>query len=129
MNNKTTDIIGKAGEDFAVKYLKKNKYTILNRNYRSKFGEIDIIAHNKTYIIFVEVKTRKYNSMTRPVESVTFAKQQRILKTAYCYMQSTNLNLQPRFDICEIFCCENKPVKINYIDNAFGQKGSFYAVF
>ena len=107
MNNKTTDIIGGIGEDFAVKYLKKNKFKILDRNYRSKFGEIDIIAHNKDYLIFVEIKTRKVNSMTLPVESVNFDKQNRIIKTAYCYIQSENSKLQPRFDICEVFCESN----------------------
>lgn len=112
--------IGKAGEDFAARYLRKNGYQILERNYHSRFGEIDIIAGKGEYIVFVEVKTRKPGSMVSPLESVTPSKQRKIRQTARFYLAAHQDGLQPRFDVA---CVTEVPGKhgftIEYFENAF----------
>lgn len=119
---------GNFGEDLTEKYLRKKKYKILDRNYSCKYGEIDIIACNKQYILFVEVKTRSENYIYTPSEAVTKSKQLKLLKTATLYLKYNNFNLQPRFDVCEVFIFSNKKPEINYIENAFMQEGD-YATF
>lgn len=125
--NKNTKVTGNFGEDITEKYLIKKKYKILERNYYSKFGEIDIIAVNKTNIVFVEVKTRGENSLGLPSEAVTKSKQRKIMKTAVLYLMQNPSTLQPRFDISEVYISENKSYKINYIENAFIQEGDYAA--
>lgn len=121
---------GQIGEDYTAKFLKKNKYKVIERNLRNKYSEIDIIAEDKEYIIFVEVKTRTGEGITRPADAVNTRKQQMILKAAKHYLAYNNpSSKQPRFDVSEVFLTDNgKPYKINYIKNAFIQGGS-YAVF
>lgn len=122
---------GNMGEDFVAKFLRRNKFKILDRNHRNKYSEIDIIAENKEYIIFVEVKSRTDDSLARPADAVNYRKQQMIIRAAKYYLTYTNQSSkQPRFDIAEVYLSErnNKPYKLNYIPNAFSQGGS-YAVF
>ncbi len=122
---------GQIGEKYTLKFLKRNKYRILECNMRNKYSEIDIIAENKEYIIFVEVKTRTGECSPRPADAVNLKKQQMILKAAKYYLTYTNQSVkQPRFDVAEVFLSEDKskPYKINYIENAFIQGGA-YAVF
>lgn len=123
-NTKTT---GNFGEDVTVKFLKKNKYKILERNFNSKYGEIDIIAVNKSNIVFVEVKTRGERSLGFPSEAVTKQKQSKIFKTAVLYLMNNPGKLQPRFDISEVYISDDKSYKINYIENAFIQEGDYAA--
>lgn len=112
--------IGNYGEKICKNYLKELGYNILELNYNSKYGEIDIIASNGEYLAFVEVKTRANNSIVKGYEAVNKRKMQKIIKTAYQYLLSFNLELQPRFDVCEIYIHENTVVeRINYIKNAF----------
>jgi len=120
---KTQDI-GNFGEDFTVNYLKKQGYKIIERNYHSRFGEIDIIAANKKVIAFVEVKARGEKSLYTPREAVDFSKQQKCRKTAEIYLVNNPNNLQPRFDVSELVIKENenhkpKVTEHNYIENAF----------
>ena len=117
---KTKDI-GDTGEEYAVKYLRKHKYKILSRNYRKRFGEIDIIAEKKGTVVFVEVKTRHQNPLTQPFESVDAKKQEKIYKTSISYIYENNLNCQYRFDVCEVFVNREtlKLIHINYFENAF----------
>lgn len=112
---------GDIGEDYAVKYLKKHGYKIIERNYRKKIGEIDIIAKRHDYLVFVEVKTRHCNPLTKPYEAVNLGKQRKIIKTAALYIAEHKLQTYMRFDVCEVYVDAGtlKLNKINYIKNAF----------
>ncbi len=115
MNLGTT---GSAGEEYAVKVLNQKGYEIITRNYRSRYGEIDIICKNDSFIVFVEVKTRGRGAMTLGREAVTPSKQRKIIKTALYYLTANNIaDLQPRFDIVEITVKER--VRVVHIENAF----------
>ncbi len=126
----TTKQKGDIGEDYAVKFLKKKKYKILDRNFRKPFGEIDIIAENKEYIVFVEVKTRHQNSITSGAQAVDYRKQQKIIKTAVAYMADKDTEKYCRFDVCEVYIDKDKLslLSINYIENAFQSEG-YYASY
>lgn len=128
MKEKTTQrITGDIGENFTCEYLKKNGYEVICRNFSCYYGEIDIIAQNSTYIAFVEVKTRRKNTAIRPCLSVNKSKQFKIMRTAYIYLRDNKSNLQPRFDIAEVYLenSNNSLYKINYIKNAFVQEDNY----
>ena len=110
---------GKKGETAAAKYLKKNGYKILERNYRKTYGEIDIIAQNGENIAFVEVKTRKSDLFGTPAEFVTVQKQKKIIKVAYTYIQEHDLDAEFTFDIVEVYIDGKQIKEINHIKNAF----------
>jgi putative endonuclease len=95
--------IGIQGETYAEEYLIKKGFSILDKNYHSRYGEIDIIAADNEYIIFTEVKTRGINTIANPCEFVTKSKQKKIIITAMYYINEKNIKLQPRFDIIEIY--------------------------
>ncbi|MDO8498326.1 MAG: YraN family protein [bacterium] len=82
----STTSTGNKGEDLACEYLKKQRYKILERNYRIRGGEIDIVAQDKEYLVFVEVKTRYSHDFGLPVESMTPWKVKYLLKTARFYL-------------------------------------------
>lgn len=121
MKKFSTQNIGEIGEEYASKFLKKKKYKILERNYRKRYGEIDIIAENKNYIVFVEVKTRHKDSMTSAADAVNRQKQIRIIKTALMYLAENETDKFCRFDVCEVYINSDnlKLVDINYIEAAF----------
>lgn len=121
MKKFSTQNIGDIGEEYASKFLKKKKYKILERNYRKRYGEIDIIAENKNYIVFVEVKTRHKDSMTSAADAVNRQKQIRIIKTASLYLAENETEKFCRFDVCEVYVNSDnlKLVDINYIEAAF----------
>ncbi|MGB9779283.1 YraN family protein [Caldanaerobacter sp.] len=119
MNKKA---IGSQGEKIAAQYLQKKGYKILEKNFKCKIGEIDLIALYKGQIIFVEVKTRTSMNFGIPSEAVNFSKQQKILKIAQVYMSISNYkHFQPRFDIIEIYLNHSTLTleKLNHIPNAF----------
>ncbi len=103
-NNATvSNFFGKKGEDMAVKFLKKQKYKILERNFSCKFGEIDIIAKEKDTIVFVEVKLKNSADFGLPRERITQSKLKKIKTTASLYLSMHNLvGLPARFDAIEI---------------------------
>lgn len=121
MKKFSTQNIGEKGEEYTVKFLEKKKYKILERNYRKRYGEIDIIAENKNYIVFVEVKTRHKDSMTSAADAVNRQKQIRIIKTASLYLAENETEKFCRFDVCEVYVNSDnlKLVDINYIEAAF----------
>ena len=112
--------LGKKGEDFAVKLLKKNGYKIKERNYRSPAGEIDIIAIEGKTLAFVEVKTRSSNSFGTPEEAVNIRKQQQIIRAAMYYLQQSakEEDSPARFDVVSVRA-EGKALTGNIIKNAF----------
>ncbi|HEX3016505.1 MAG TPA: YraN family protein [Caproicibacter sp.] len=116
---------GASGEQYTVEYLEKKGFEIVQRNYHSRFGEIDIIARDSCYLIFTEVKTREIGSLVGPLEAVTVSKQRKIIKTALRYLQMNPTALQPRFDAAGIATKDGIPVSIQYIPNAFSCKGFF----
>lgn len=114
--------IGFFGEGCAEKYLKKNKYAILEKNFYIRGGEIDIIAQKDEYIVFVEVKTRTVERFGSPAQAVTYFKRQRMIRAARVFLQRHG-NAYARFDIIEVFvkaAGEKFSLdRINHIENAF----------
>jgi len=110
---------GKWGEDVACRYLAQQGYAILERNYRSAFGEIDIIVEKKGEISFVEVKARKTLMFGTPAAAVTKSKQAKIHRTAFQYLQTCNRRYrQFWFDVVEIYAIGGKTT-INHIQHCF----------
>ena len=113
---------GAWGEALAAEYMRKKRYRILDRGYRSRFGEIDLIVANKQFLVFVEVKLRKTAQFAQAREFVDFRKQNRLRTTAEIYLSEHPTDLQPRFDVIEIYAPDGvetqKPV-INHLEDAF----------
>ena len=97
------NLSGAWGEALAAKYLQKKHYKIVATNYRCRFGEIDLIAAIRRYLVFVEVKLRKDNKFAQAMEFVDRRKQDRNRTTAECYLSAVSTDLQPRFDVIEIY--------------------------
>ncbi len=110
---------GRAGESHVAKLLERKGFHILKRNYRCRFGEIDIIAENRQYIVFVEVKTREEGSLVSPFEAITPAKQQKVVLTAGLYLTAHPTTAQPRFDAAAVYTKKGKIVGEEYLENAF----------
>ncbi len=111
--------LGEAGELLAANFLAQKGYSIIQRNFRCKVGEIDIIASDGNYLVFVEVKTRRSLNYGSPVEAVDIRKQQQIYRTALFYLQQNAIDNQDiRFDIIAITMMDEKPA-IEHIVNAF----------
>ncbi|MDR1392054.1 MAG: YraN family protein [Clostridiales bacterium] len=120
-NNKELGIFG---ENVAVEFLKQKNYKIIYRNFRLRFGEIDIICIKREYLVFIEVKTRTTISYGFPIESVNYSKQSKILKTAFNFIQKYEkklVNFNVRFDVIEIFAkknsCDFSIKNVNHIEN------------
>ncbi|MBR1430935.1 MULTISPECIES: YraN family protein [Ruminococcus] len=119
----TKSEIGKLGEESVCAYLIERGYKITARNYRIKGGEIDIIAENGDYIAFVEVKSRKPDSMVSGFEAVNKRKRGLIIKTAADYCCKYPNMLQPRFDVAQVIIDAGKVLSIDYILNAYDTTG------
>jgi putative endonuclease len=116
---------GKAAEDAAAEFLKAKGYKILQRNYKNKFGEIDIIAQQKDVICFVEVKARHSLALGVPQEAVTAGKQRQISRVAVNYLKFNHLLERPaRFDVLALLYTNNQP-QISLITDAFELSASF----
>lgn len=112
-------VLGAYGEDAARRYLVQQGYRILASNYKTKLGEIDIIAQDKDTICFIEVKARSSSAKGVPAESVTGLKQQRIAKAALLFLkQKRMLDARARFDVVSVDCSGSAPV-IDLLKNAF----------
>lgn len=119
VNNRLT---GAWGEALAAEYLRKKRYTLLGAGYRCRFGEIDLIAKNFRYLVFVEVKLRRSDSFAQAREYVDRRKQDRIRMTASMYLAEHPTRLQPRFDVIEIYApqgMETPQPQINHMEDAF----------
>ena len=114
MNNKQKGVIG---ESIACRYLKTTNTQIIERNYRNRMGEIDIIAKDDKDLIFIEVKSRQSTRYGYPAEAVNGKKIKNITNIAKYYMNAKNIyDTAIRFDVIEIYFKEQK---INHIKNAF----------
>ena len=115
-------LLGAFGEDAACQYLKRHGYKIEGRNFSCRFGEVDIIARDRKYVVFAEVKLRKNADFAAAAEFVTVAKQRRIITTAQLWLRQNPTDLQPRFDVIEIYAPQGtqteKPT-INHLEDAF----------
>ena len=112
--------LGAWGEDQAVNYLRQQGMKILECNFRTPVGEIDIIAKDKNFLAFVEVKTRRGTAFGTPQEAVGQRKQRQIARTAQWYLQShQNIKLQPRFDVVAILCQSDGTTLITHLPDAF----------
>ena len=110
--------LGQDGEDTAAVYLKKNGYRILHRNWRSGKKELDIVAENKDFIVFVEVKTRSKDFASDPRITIPKEKQRLLLYAAEAYIQRYNINKESRFDVVTIVT-NGKTEEIEHIEDAF----------
>ena len=117
-----TKLKGRFGECAAADYLRREGYGIVGLNYACRFGEIDVIAEDRHYIVFVEVKLRRDGRFAAAREFVTSAKQARIRKTALIWLSQNPTEKQPRFDVIEIYAPQGEKtgnIRINHIENAF----------
>ena len=110
--------IGKLGEDLATKYLETLGYQIIERNFRCKVGEIDIIAKDKDEVVFIEVKSRKILSYGKPGDAVDRIKRKHIYRAAEYYLLIHNgLDIYTRIDVIEVYLNKEK-YRINHIKKA-----------
>ncbi|MFH1640740.1 MAG: YraN family protein [Candidatus Omnitrophota bacterium] len=117
--------LGKTGEEEALRFLKEQGYKIWKRNYKTKLGEIDIIAKDKDTVCFVEVKTRHSDKFGSPEESITQSKQKKIIRLALSFLKEMNLlDNKARFDVVSVAYAQGKPIP-KLIKNAFELIGNF----
>lgn len=117
-----SNLLGAWGEALAAEYLRKKHYKILASGYRCRFGEIDLIAVNRTYLVFVEVKLRKSANFAPAREYVDGRKQERLRAAASMYLAQYPTNLLCRFDIIEIYTPDGMHTAhptINHMEDAF----------
>ena len=112
---------GKLGEDIATAFLKQKGYAVIRRNFSCRLGEIDIITQNDEYLCFVEVKLRKNAKHGEAREFVTRSKQKKIILAAKYYLSKNMTELQPRFDVVEVYMPDGSEGKtyVRLIENAF----------
>ena len=113
---------GRLGEQLTAEYLEEKGYEIVERNFKCRFGEIDIIARNREYLTFVEVKLRKSDAFGEAREFVDARKQERIRATAALWLETHETALQPRFDVVEVYAPDGmhtKAPEIRLIEDAF----------
>ena len=111
--------LGKAGEEFAERYLKRQGYAIVERNYRCPLGEIDLIALDRRAVVFVEVKTRRVDTSGAPLESVNGAKQRRLKRAALYYLSRHHLqDRDVQFDVVGI-SLRSDPPAVSHVRHAF----------
>ena len=110
---------GRRGEDIAAAYYEKHGFSVTERNFHARCGEIDVIVENTDTLVFCEVKTRSPESFGRPCEAVDSKKQVKIVQTALLYLQAHPSPKQPRFDVVEVFFVPNETPKVRCIPAAF----------
>ena len=117
-----SNLTGPWGEALAAAYLRKKGFRIEAMNYRTRLGEIDIIAADRRYLIFCEVKLRKSADFAAAREFVDSRKQQRLRATALLYLSQHESELQPRFDVIEIYApagIQTRRPQITHMEDAF----------
>lgn len=110
---------GQYGEQLACEFLQAHGYRILERNFRCKLGELDIIACTTDYLVFCEVKTRSKSSGIHPSASVTAKKIKKLRQLGMLYIEKKGLHhIQPRFDVISVQLQANQPPTIEHFINA-----------
>ena len=110
--------LGKAGEELAANYLIENGFKILEKNWKNRFEEIDLIATKDDFLVIVEVKTRSSMAFGGTNDFVGLKKQRNLINAAEAYIISRNSNLETRFDIISIHLTGDKNV-IDHVQHAF----------
>lgn len=116
------NIVGAWGEARAAEYLHKKRYKLIATNYRCRYGEIDLIVADRKYLVFVEVKLRKSSTFAKASDHVDFHKQNRLRTTAEMYLSEYPTDLQPRFDVIEIYAPDGTQTScpvIFHVEDAF----------
>lgn len=116
---------GRWGESVAAEFLRKKGYTVVGMGYVTRFGEVDIIAENRKFLVFAEVKLRKNPDFAQAREFVDRRKRERLITSAKLYLQENETKKQPRFDVVEIYAPEGTDTRspeIIHIENAFGEE-------
>ena len=122
MSREARTQLGRWGEEQVAEYLRQRGWSIVDTNYRTRFGEIDLIAENAHFLAFVEVKLRSGRGPVRGVEAVDGHKQQRLRTTAEWYLSLYPTEKQPRFDVAEVIAPDGTHTaapEICYLENAF----------
>ncbi len=117
-----TKLIGRWGEAVAAEYLRKKGYKIVSTGYRTRFGEIDLIAENRKALVFVEVKTRKNDLFAEARDYVGCTKQSKLIATANMYLAGHETKKTVRFDVIEVYApdgVDTAEPTINHIEDAF----------
>ena len=118
----TSKLIGAWGEALAAEFLRDKHYKIIASGFRSRFGEIDLIAQNRKFLVFVEVKQRRSARFAQAREYVDRRKQDKLRMTASLYLSRNPTKLQPRFDVIEIYAPEGTATvdpEIYHLEDAF----------
>ena len=118
----TSKLRGAWGESLAADYLRKKHYKLVATGYHCRYGEIDLIVRDKRYLAFVEVKLRKSDRFAKAYEYVDKKKQDKIRTTAEMYLSEHPTQLQPRFDIIEIYAPDGLTTvspKITHLEGVF----------
>ena len=124
MKDKAKITTGNKGEKIAADFLKKNGYRIIDKNFRCPLGEIDIVAREKSTIVFVEVKTRKSSELGYPEQAVGIKKQKKMSRLALWFMQKKKIiDAGARFDVVAITMLSSGN-EIKLFKNAFDYIGS-----
>ncbi len=113
-------LLGKSGEDVALRYLRSKRYKIVEKGFRLFRGEIDIVAYDKKTLVFIEVKTRTRSDFGLPEEAVTPAKQRQIRKIAQGYLNLRQIrDTACRFDVIALIKTDKRTFSLRHIKNAF----------
>ena len=114
--------LGRGGEALVAKDLRKRGWRLVTSGFRCRMGEIDLIAQNEEFLIFVEVKLRKNDQFGQAAAFVDYHKQRKLRAAAEYYLLKNPTELQPRFDVAEVYAPQGSDTKspvIRYIENAF----------
>ena len=111
--------LGTKGENLAVRFLIEKGYSVVQRNHRTPFGEIDIIAQDGDTIVFIEVKTRRDTFFGYPFEAVTKRKINKLKNSALFYLKKQRRASRARFDVLSIFNTDSGRFEIEHIVDAF----------
>lgn len=123
LNREQAKELGRLGEEYVARYLRENGCIVIKRNWRDRYGEVDIIAEDSENIIFVEVKTRTEGAIVSGVEAIDDGKMRRTKNAALMFVKRLNTDLPPRVDIAEVTVRKGEDEKyrwkLNYIKNAY----------